>query len=61
MYASGLRELMTLRGPASRAAQLADLLLAQSEEFREVWAAHEVGVRPLDLKRFATRRSGRWS
>lgn len=52
VYASGLRELITLRGPDSRAAHLAELLLARSEEFREVWAAHEVGVRPPDVKRF---------
>ncbi|HYJ49201.1 MAG TPA: helix-turn-helix transcriptional regulator [Microbacterium sp.] len=52
VYASGLRELITLRGPDSRAAQLAKDLLAQSEEFRDVWAAHEVGLRPPDLKRF---------
>lgn len=52
VYASGLRELTTLRGPQSRAAQLADLLLARSEEFRELWDAHEVGVRPVDVKRF---------
>lgn len=52
VYASGLRELITLRGPDSRAAHLAELLLARNEEFREVWAAHEVGVRPPDVKRF---------
>lgn len=52
VYASGLRELIALRGPESRAAQLADLLLARSEEFRGVWAAHEVGVRPAEIKRF---------
>ncbi len=52
VYASGLREMTTRRGPGSRAAQLADDLLERSEEFREVWAAHEVGVRPPDVKRF---------
>ena len=52
VYASGLRELMTLRGPRSRAARLAHLLLEQSDQFRDVWSAHEVGVRPPDLKRF---------
>ncbi|MEV1023147.1 helix-turn-helix transcriptional regulator [Streptomyces sp. NPDC050264] len=52
MFASGLREAVTLRGPGSRAADYADLLLAHSEEFRKVWNNHEVGVRPHDVKRF---------
>ncbi|TDB83241.1 transcriptional regulator, partial [Micromonospora fluostatini] len=52
MWASGLRELVTLRGPGSRAAHLADLLLARSEEFRRVWDDHEIGVRPREVKRF---------
>lgn len=52
MYASGLREIATLRGPDSRAAHLADLLLAQSEEFRRVWDDHEIGIRPREVKHF---------
>ncbi|MFH8533925.1 helix-turn-helix transcriptional regulator [Streptomyces tendae] len=52
MFASGLREVATLRGPGSRAAHYADLLLAQSEEFREVWKDHTVGIRPKEVKRF---------
>jgi transcriptional regulator with XRE-family HTH domain len=52
MYASGLRGVLALRGPGSRAAQLAEALLAQHEEFREVWARHEVGIRPRETKRF---------
>lgn len=52
MYASGLRQVVTLRGPDSRAARLADLLLERSEEFRRVWEEHEVGVRPHEVKRF---------
>nr|WP_202388016.1 helix-turn-helix transcriptional regulator [Nocardioides flavescens] len=52
MWASGLRGLLALRGPASRAAHLAELLLEQSEEFREVWARHEVGITPRETKRF---------
>jgi transcriptional regulator with XRE-family HTH domain len=52
VYASGLRELTALRGPDSHPARLADLLLTRSPEFREVWAALEVGVRPPELKRF---------
>ncbi|WP_306367149.1 helix-turn-helix transcriptional regulator [Nocardiopsis sp. CC223A] len=52
MYASGLRQVLTLRGPDSQAAHLADLLLERSEEFRRVWEEHEVGVRPHDVKHF---------
>ena len=52
MFASGLREVVTLRGPDSRAAHYAGLLLAQSEEFRSLWNEHEVGVRPSEVKRF---------
>ncbi|GAA3658940.1 helix-turn-helix transcriptional regulator [Microbacterium marinilacus] len=52
LYASGLRELATLRGPGSRATQLATLLLDRSPEFREAWDAHEVGLRPRDVKHF---------
>ncbi|MGX1675430.1 helix-turn-helix transcriptional regulator [Streptomyces sp. NPDC055400] len=52
MFVSGLRGVATLRGPGSRAAHLADLLLAQSEEFRQVWNEHEVGIRPNEVKHF---------
>jgi len=52
VFASGLRQVATLRGPGSRAAQLADLLLTRSEEFRAVWDLHEIGIRPNHLKRF---------
>ena len=52
MYAAGLREIVTLRGPDSRAAHLADLLLTQSDEFRRVWDDHEIGIRPHDVKHF---------
>lgn len=52
MFAAGLRQVVTLRGPDSEAAQFVDLLLAQSEEFRKVWDTHEVGIRPADVKRF---------
>jgi hypothetical protein len=53
MYASGLRGVVALRGPGSRAAQFADLLLAQSEEFRCLWNDQEIGIQPHDTKRFA--------
>ncbi|MFJ8939820.1 helix-turn-helix transcriptional regulator [Streptomyces sp. NPDC102365] len=52
MFASGLREVATLRGPGSRAARYAQQLLPQSEEFRALWEKHEVGVRPQHVKRF---------
>ncbi len=52
LYTSGLREIATLRGPGSKAAHYADLLLAESAEFRRLWDDHEVGVRPNDVKRF---------
>lgn len=52
MYASGLRTVIARRGPDSRAAHLAERLLATSEEFREVWARHEVGIRPRDVKTY---------
>lgn len=52
MFASGLRERITVRGENSRAAQLAQMLLERSAEFREVWATHEVGIRPKETKRF---------
>jgi transcriptional regulator with XRE-family HTH domain len=52
LYASGLREIAALRGPGSRAAGYAEALLAESEEFRALWATQEVGLRPRELKRF---------
>lgn len=52
LYASGLREVVTLRGPGSRAAEYVDLLTAESAEFRELWERHEVGLRPAEVKRF---------
>ncbi len=54
VYASHLRQLVTLRGPGSRAARLADAALARSEELRRLWDEHEVGHRlePDATKRF---------
>jgi transcriptional regulator with XRE-family HTH domain len=52
LWVSGLREAATLRGPGSRAAEYVELLLARSEEFRELWNLHEVGVRPREVKHF---------
>lgn len=51
MWVSGLREVMARRGPASYAAQLADLLRARSDEFSRIWEDHEVGLRPRPVKR----------
>ncbi|WP_084817261.1 helix-turn-helix transcriptional regulator [Gordonia sp. HS-NH1] len=52
MYVSGLRGVMALRGPDSYAASLAERLRAESEEFRDIWARHEVGIAPRELKRY---------
>lgn len=52
MFASGLREIATTRGPGSRAAALAEYLSTRSDEFRRLWAAHEVGLRPTEVKHF---------
>ncbi|MCO7219705.1 helix-turn-helix transcriptional regulator [Klenkia sp. PcliD-1-E] len=52
LWASGLRGVVSVRGPRSRAAALAEDLLGRSEEFRRVWELHEVGLRPQEHKRF---------
>lgn len=52
MYVSGLRGLLGLRGPDSKAARLAELLTAQSAEFRTLWDRHEIGIRPREVKRY---------
>ncbi|WP_369054317.1 helix-turn-helix transcriptional regulator [Kineococcus terrestris] len=52
LYASHLRQVVALRGPGSRAARLAELALARSEELRRLWETHEVGLRPGELKHF---------
>jgi transcriptional regulator with XRE-family HTH domain len=59
MFASGLREIATKHGPASRAAHYAELLLRQSEEFRMLWEKHLVGLRPTEGKTFIHRELGR--
>ena len=59
MYAAGLRAIAAVRGPESRAAELAELLLAQSEEFRTLWADHEIGLEPDEVKRFQHPEVGR--
>ncbi|TWS20448.1 helix-turn-helix domain-containing protein [Tsukamurella asaccharolytica] len=52
MFVSGLRGVAGLRGPGSRAAEYAELLLARSAEFAALWEAHPVGIRPSAVKRF---------
>lgn len=52
LYASGLRELVGVRGRGSAAGRLADLLCEGSAEFRALWQRHEVGLRPPEVKRF---------
>lgn len=52
MYVSGLRGVLAMRGPQSKAARLAELLIAESDEFRVLWEEHEIGIRPRDVKRY---------
>nr|WP_216845527.1 helix-turn-helix transcriptional regulator [Rathayibacter sp. VKM Ac-2857] len=52
VFVAGLREVATLRGPGSRAAELVDVVAERSEEFRALWAEHQVGLRPPATKRF---------
>lgn len=59
LFVSAGREVATLRGPGSRAAQLVELLLDQSEEFRTLWESHQVGVRPEEGKTFVHPELGR--
>ena len=59
MYAAGLRALLAVRGPGSHAAQLTDLLLERSEEFRALWETHEVGIHPDEVKRYEHPEVGR--
>lgn len=59
LWVSGLREVQARRGRPSRAAELADALLEQSEEFRALWELHEIGLRPREGKRFVHAELGR--
>ena len=52
VFVSGLREAAVRRGPGSRAADLVDALLRESDEFRALWELHEVGLRPAAGKSF---------
>lgn len=59
MYAAGLRGVAALRGSGSRATELAGLLLERSEEFRTLWADHEIGLVPHEVKRYRHPEVGR--
>lgn len=52
MYVSGLRGVLALRGPQSKAARLAELLTTESDEFRVLWDEHEIGIKPREIKRY---------
>ncbi len=52
VYASGLREIVALRGPESAAADIAGELRRRSAEFAALWERQEVGLAPPALKRF---------
>ena len=58
LFASGLRQLVALRGPGSRAAELT-ALLQDNADFRSVWDTQEVGVQPPEVKRFLHPAGGR--
>jgi transcriptional regulator with XRE-family HTH domain len=51
MFTSNLREAYTRDGVGSRAAEIVEALSGMSEEFRQVWAGHEVGIRRTEQKR----------
>ncbi|OMC38346.1 XRE family transcriptional regulator [Mycobacterium sp. GA-1841] len=59
MFVSGLRGVLALRGPESTAARYAELLTAESEEFRALWDRHEIGIRPREIKRYQHPEVGR--
>lgn len=59
LFTSHARALVAQRGPGSRAALLAEELLARSPEFAALWAEHEIGVRPRESKTFLHPQVGR--
>nr|WP_221379059.1 helix-turn-helix transcriptional regulator [Actinoplanes polyasparticus] len=58
VFASGARRLTTVRGPGSKAALLAERLLAESPEFAELWNRHDVSVGPHEVKRYVHPEAG---
>ncbi|GAA3723162.1 helix-turn-helix transcriptional regulator [Streptomyces tremellae] len=51
VFASQLRAVYSRQGANSPAGEIVDALLAKSEEFRAVWAAHEIGMVHTSQKR----------
>ena len=56
-HTARLREAVTRLGPHSRAAEVADALLAESTEFAELWHRHDVGVTLTDTDKRIVHRS----
>jgi transcriptional regulator with XRE-family HTH domain len=52
VYTAQLRAAVTREGPRSPVANLAETLRAESQEFAELWAGHEIGLSYTDEKRF---------
>lgn len=59
LYASHARAAVTQGGPRTSVARLAELLLVESAEFRELWQQHEIGLQPREVKRFVHPQVGR--
>ena len=59
LYASHARAAVTQGGPRSSVARLAELLLDESAEFRQLWQEHEIGLQPREVKRFVHPQVGR--
>jgi hypothetical protein len=51
IFTSDLRSAYSRYGAGSRAGRIVEALLARSEEFAELWSAHEIGIRREDVKR----------
>ncbi|MEU3185554.1 helix-turn-helix transcriptional regulator [Streptomyces sp. NPDC006923] len=51
IFTSQLRATYSRQGADSRAGRIVDALLEQSEEFRQLWSAHEVGLERQGTKR----------
>ncbi|MDX2641986.1 hypothetical protein PV341_00010 [Streptomyces sp. PA03-1a] len=50
-FVADLRAVYSRLGADSRAGAIVEALLAQSPEFRDLWQAHEIGVRCGEVKR----------
>jgi transcriptional regulator with XRE-family HTH domain len=58
-FTAALRSAVARQGPRSFAANVADELTNISDEFRSIWAEHEIGVKPIEPKRIQHREVGR--